>query len=119
MNENNGLCIRIYFSESDWVDGQPALTAIVDLCRQAGLHGVSVLRGIEGMGKHGVHSAAFVSLAHQLPLLVEIIDRKEQAEQGLQYLLPRLQGFRIASWPVFLPEPSVWQDTQPPTGDPS
>jgi len=106
---NNGLCIRIYLSESDRIDDQPALTAIIDLCRQAGLHGVSVLRGIEGLGKHGLHSAAFVSLSHQLPLLIEIIDEQARAEQSLQYLLPHLQGFRVATWPVFLPQPSVWQ----------
>ena len=107
----NGLCIRIYFSESDKIDGQPALTAIIDLCRQAGLHGVSVVRGIEGMGKHGVHSAAFISLAHQLPLLVEIIDTTERAQQGLQQLLPHLEHIRVATWPVTLHHAEVWQGT--------
>ncbi len=106
-----GLCIRIYLSESDKVDGQPALTAIVDLCRQAGLHGVSVVRGIEGMGKHGVHSAAFISLAHQLPLLVEIIDTTERAEQGLRQLLPHLEHIRVATWPVTLHHAEAWQNT--------
>ncbi|MBN4082430.1 DUF190 domain-containing protein [Mariprofundus ferrooxydans] len=52
-----GMCLRIYLSESDSIQHAPALEAILGLCQQAGLQGVSVLRGIEGLGKHGVHSA--------------------------------------------------------------
>jgi len=34
-----GLCIRIYMSELDHIDGEPVLPVIVALCQQAGLRG--------------------------------------------------------------------------------
>jgi len=70
-----GTCLRIYLSESDSIQHTPALEAILGLCQQAGLQGVSVLRGIEGLGKHGVHSTSF---------LERRLERdKERAIQGL------------------------------------
>ncbi len=94
-----GLCIRIYMFESDRIDGEPALPAIVALCQQAGLRGVSVMRGIEGLGSHGIHSAAFISLAHQSPLIVEAINKVDKA---LLFLASYLRPFLVATWPVNL-----------------
>lgn len=95
-----GLCIRIYMSESDSINGQPALPTIVALCQEAGLRGVSVMRGIEGLGSHGIHSASFVALAHRLPLVVEAIDQKETVEKALRFLAIQIQPFLVATWPV-------------------
>jgi len=95
--------MRIYVSESDSINGQPALNGIITLCQQAGLRGVSVVRGIEGLGGHGLHSAAFISLAHQLPLLIEIIDETERMEKALIFLTPHIKNFFVATWPVNLP----------------
>jgi|UPI00036F0514 hypothetical protein len=95
--------MRIYLSESDSVNGQPALTGLITLCQQAGVRGVSVLRGIEGLGSHGVHSAGFIGLAHQLPLMVEIIDETAQMEKALVFLTPHIKNFLVATWPVNLP----------------
>ncbi|MDQ6971590.1 MAG: DUF190 domain-containing protein, partial [Mariprofundaceae bacterium] len=41
--------LRIYLTESDRLDGEPAMQAVLKLCRDAGLTGVTVMRGIEGM----------------------------------------------------------------------
>lgn len=106
MKESNclseGLCIKIYLSESDEIDGHPALTAIIELCQQAGLRGVSVVRGIEGLGSHGLHSGSFLALSHHLPLLVEAVDNRENIENALKFMTPHLQGFLVAIWPVQL-----------------
>ncbi len=69
-----GKCLRIYLSENDRIEGRPALEAIAEMCREAGLAGMTVVRGVEGIGAHGLHSAAFLSLSSKLPLLVEAID---------------------------------------------
>ena len=95
-----GRCLRIYITESDRIDGKPALEAIIDLCKEANLHGVSVVRCIEGMGRHGVHTASFVSLTNALPLMIEIMDSVERIEQAISILRPHLNGRLAVTWPV-------------------
>jgi len=97
-----GSCLRIYLSESDRIDGNPAVETILGLCQQCGLKGVSVVRGIEGLGKHGIHSTSFLSLSSSLPLLVEAIDTREQIEAAVEQLRPHLIGKLVAVWPVSL-----------------
>jgi len=98
-----GSCLRIYLTESSRIDGKPAMEAILDLCRNAGLRGVSVVRGIEGMGSHGaVHSTSFLALSTGLPLLIEAIDTTEQIDAALQQMRPHLGACLTAVWPVSL-----------------
>ena len=97
-----GLCLRIYLSESSKIDGKPAMEAILALCQRAGLRGVSVLRGIEGLGQHGIHSASFLDLATNLPLLIEAIDTSERIEQAVELMKPHLGDCMVATWPVSL-----------------
>lgn len=97
-----GTCLRIYLSESAKIDGKPAMEAILGLCQDAGLRGVSVLRCIEGLGQHGIHSASFLALSTNLPLLIEAIDTTERIEQAQEKMKPHLGGCTVASWPVSL-----------------
>ena len=95
-----GSCLRIYLTESDTIDGKPAMEAILELCKQADLHGVSVVRGIEGMGESGVHSVAFLSLASELPLLVEVVDNQKKIQHAMDIIRPKLGNRLMATWPV-------------------
>ncbi|MDT8376657.1 MAG: DUF190 domain-containing protein [Mariprofundaceae bacterium] len=97
-----GSCLRIYLSESDSIDGKPAVEAILELCRECGLNAVSVLRGIEGLGEHGIHTTSFLSLSSHLPLLVEAIDTVERIDAAVKQLRPHLIGKCVAIWPVSL-----------------
>lgn len=97
-----GRCIRIYLSESDQIDGKPAMEAILGLCQQAGLRGVSVLRATEGLGAHGVHTTSFLSLSSDLPLLVEAIDTEERINHALEIMQPHLGAHLVAVWDVSL-----------------
>jgi len=97
-----GLCLRIYLSESDKIDHAPALEAILTLCQEAGLHGVSVLRGIEGLGQHGIHSTSFLALSGSLPLIIEAIGTETQINQALPTLQKQLPHALIATWPANL-----------------
>lgn len=97
-----GRCMRIYLSESDRIDGKPAMEAILTLCREAGLRGVSVLRATEGLGAHGVHSTAFLALSSDLPLLVEAIDTESRIDHALERMRPHLDDHLVAVWPVSL-----------------
>lgn len=97
-----GSCLRIYLTESGKIDGKPAMETILELCREVGLRGVSVVRGIEGLGKHGIHSASFLALSDDLPLLIEAIDSTECVEQAIEQMRPHLGQCMIAVWPVSL-----------------
>ncbi|MFQ5355956.1 MAG: DUF190 domain-containing protein [Mariprofundaceae bacterium] len=95
-----GMLLRIYLTESDQVDDSPAMDAILALCKEAGLKGVTVTRGIEGLGEHGVHSTSFLSLASDLPLIVEAIDTPAIIEAATELIRPHLGHRTLATWPV-------------------
>ncbi|MDX8390090.1 MAG: DUF190 domain-containing protein [Mariprofundaceae bacterium] len=93
-------CLRIYLSESNKIDGKPAIETILELCRRSGLRGVSVLRGIEGMGQHGIHSTSFLALSNDLPIIIDAIDTSERVETALTQLQAHLGDCTVATWPV-------------------
>ena len=97
-----GLCLRIYLSESAKIDGLPAMEAILGLCKDAGLRAVTVLRGVEGLGNHGIHSTSFLDLASNLPLVVEAIDTTERIQQAVEQMQQHLGDCTVATWPVSL-----------------
>jgi len=93
-------CLRIYLHESKKIDGKPAMESIIELCHQAGLRGVSVSRGIEGIGQHGIHSTSFLALSNDLPLIIEAIDTTERIENALAQMQKHLGDCTVATWPV-------------------
>jgi hypothetical protein len=92
--------LRVYLTESDRINGMPALEAVLELCREAGLQGITVMRGIEGMGLHGVHSTSFLSLSSDLPLVVEAVDDTDKIDATVKMLKPHLGHRLLATWPV-------------------
>jgi uncharacterized protein len=85
--EGEARRVRVYIGESDHWHGKPLYTAIVERCRQEGLAGATVLRGIEGFGAHSrIHTARILRLSEDLPIVVEIIDRPNR----IDLLLPIL-----------------------------
>ena len=85
--EGEAQRIRVYIGESDHWHGKPLFAAIVERCRQEGLAGATVLRGIEGYGAHTrIHTARILRLAEDLPVVVDIIDRAERIERLLPIL---------------------------------
>lgn len=85
--EGVGLLVRIYIGENDRWQGKPLYQAIVELLRERGIAGATVLRGIEGFGaKARLHTTRLLRLSEDLPILVEIVDREEH----LRAMLPEL-----------------------------
>ncbi|MCS6991660.1 MAG: DUF190 domain-containing protein [Chitinophagales bacterium] len=68
--------LRIFLGESDQYHGQPLHELIVKEARRRGLSGATVLRGIMGFGANSrvIHSAKWLELSSDLPLVVEIVD---------------------------------------------
>ena len=77
--EGTGLLVRIYIGESDHLHGKPLYQAIVELLRERGLAGATVLRGIEGFGaKAHLHTTRLLRLSEDLPVLIEVVDQEDR-----------------------------------------
>jgi uncharacterized protein len=87
--EGAGLLIRIYIGESDHWHGKPLYQAIVELLRERGLAGATVLRGIEGFGaKAHLHTTRLLRLSEDLPVLIEVVDQEDR----IRAILPELDA---------------------------
>ena len=83
------LLVRIHVGESDHHDGRPLYEAIVQILRQRGLAGATVLRGIEGFGRNArVHTTRILHLSSDLPILIEVVDE----EARIRAVLPDLDA---------------------------
>lgn len=86
INEN-GVLLRVFVGSSDRYEHQALYEAIVQKARELGLAGATVLRGSEGFGAHSVvHTATLLEMSTDLPVVIEIVDTKEQIETLLPHL---------------------------------
>ena len=89
--DGEGVLARIYVGESDRWEGRPLYEAIVQLALEKGLAGATVLRGVAGFGGHSqIHTARILRLAEDLPMVIELVDRREAIEALLPELEPML-----------------------------
>lgn len=85
--EGEGKLVRIFIGESDKLGKKPLYQAIVEMLREEGLAGATVLRGVEGFGAHSrLHTARILRLSEDLPIVVECVDSSERIDR----VLPRL-----------------------------
>jgi len=79
--------LRIHFGESDKWQGKPLYEAIVAKCREIGMAGAIVYRGIEGYGSSTrIHHASHWTFSKDAPIMLSIIDTKEQIAKLLPHL---------------------------------
>ncbi len=87
MKCEEALLVRLFFGENDKHEGKPLYRHIVEFCKQKGIAGSTVFRGILGYGKSSIiHKAGIFSLSSDLPIVVEIVD----CEEKIQEILPDL-----------------------------
>ncbi|HYK59630.1 MAG TPA: DUF190 domain-containing protein [Bryobacteraceae bacterium] len=78
--------LRLHFTERDRYRGKPLYEAIVEKCREMKISGATVFRGLEGYGEAAeIHRSHL--LAHDLPVVVQIVD----SEENIERLLPVLE----------------------------
>jgi len=88
-SEENDILLRILIGENDRFEGKPLYEAIVLKARKLDLAGATVLRGILGFGAHSrIKSARVLGLSTDLPVVIEIVDKRENIDK----LLPFLDG---------------------------
>jgi PII-like signaling protein len=85
--EGKAKMLRIHFGEDDKWQDKPLYQAIVEKCREFDIAGATVYRGIEGYGASTrIHRSHLLSLSHDLPIMVSVID----VEENIQKLIPVL-----------------------------
>jgi len=81
------VLMRIHIGERDKFEGEPLYWAIVQLLRRRHYAGATVTRGIMGYGASSrVHSAKFLELSLDLPIVVECVETEEKINEILPVL---------------------------------
>lgn len=89
--------LRIHFGEADKWQGKPLHEAIVSKCRELGMAGATVYRGIEGYGASSrIHHSSHWGLSKDAPIVLTVIDREEQFEKLMPHLDSMVQEGLIA-----------------------
>ena len=78
-----------FIGEDDRYGGKPLYKYLLEWFREERLAGVTVLRGIAGFGKTShVHTTTILRLLTDLPIVIEVADKRENIER----IKPRLEG---------------------------
>ena len=81
--------MRVFIGESDKYHGRPLYEALVDLFRQKGLAGATVLRGVAGYGASStLHTDKVLRLSLDLPIIIELVETQE----AIDAVLPELDA---------------------------
>ncbi len=82
--EGEQTLMRIFIGESDRHEHRPLYLALLELFRQHGLAGATVLRGVAGFGADSVvHTANILRLSSDLPIVVEVVDSQDRLDRVL------------------------------------
>jgi uncharacterized protein len=96
-----GFLLRIFIGESDRHGHHPLYEAIVLKAREQGMAGATVLRGVMGFGKHSVlHTTKILRLSEDLPMVIEIVDRREKIDVFMASLDEMLSDGLVTREPV-------------------
>jgi uncharacterized protein len=95
MNSRQITMARIYAME-----GHDLLNQALDILRdEEKIIGVTVIRGIAGMGASGdIHTSSLLELSLELPLIIEFYDEPQKVQKALHELRSRLNFTHIVSW---------------------
>ena len=87
--ESEAVLLRIFIGEEDRYEGKPLYKYLVELFREEGVAGATVLRGITGFGKSShIHTTTILRLSTDLPIVIEVADKRENIER----IKPKLEG---------------------------
>ena len=88
MRVEQGCLLRIYIGEGDKHAGHPLYEWIVTQAHARQLAGATVYRGLMGFGPHTrmIHTFKIERLAEDLPITIDIIDRRDKVEEFLTWI---------------------------------
>jgi len=79
--------LRLHFSESDRYGDKPLYEAVVDRCKELGIAGATVFRGLEGFGETAELHRRHL-LHHDQPIIVTVVDTPD----NIARLIPQLES---------------------------
>lgn len=83
----HGNMLRIHFGEGDRWQGKPLYEAIVAKCKELGIAGATVYRGIGGYGTSTrIRNASHWTFSKDAPIMVTVIDTEEQIKKLTPHL---------------------------------
>ncbi len=95
--EGQAKLMRIYIGENDKWNGKPLYEGIVSGLRAHDIAGVTVYRGILGYGANRrIHKDAALSLSHDRPILLSIVDSEEKLRGFMPVLDQMVQQGLVA-----------------------
>lgn len=107
---SEGHLLRIFIGETDRYEGKALYEAIVLKARELNLAGATVTRGIMGFGANSrVHTAKILRLSEDLPIVVEIVDTRENLQKLWPFLDAAVSEGLITMEPV---EVAMYRHTQ-------
>lgn len=84
--------MRIFMGEADRWHGEPLYDAIVKQLRMMDISGATVYRGILGYGVKGhTHKQSFFHVAHDLPIMISVVESEEKLKQAAEAVEGMLQ----------------------------
>jgi hypothetical protein len=90
--EGEQVLLRIILSESRTHDHQPLFRRLLDLLREEGLAGATLLKGIAGFGHdHRIHTTNIEVVAEGLPIVIEVVDTPQHVER----VLPKVEALMV------------------------
>ena len=91
--EGEQVLLRVILSESRTLDHVTLHRRILELLRQEGLAGATVLSGLAGFGHdRRMHTTAIEVVAEGLPVVVEAVDTQERIERVLPLIEALMSG---------------------------
>lgn len=95
MRELDGesILMRIFIGESDKHQGRLLYQVIVEMLRGEKIAGATVLRGISGFGaKSHLHTTHILRLSQDLPVVIEVVDTRENIDRVLPEIDRIMEG---------------------------
>lgn len=93
MKQEEMVLMRIFVGESDRYQKQALYEALVELFREQGLAGATVIKGAMGYGGHSeVHTDRYLRLSSELPVVIEVVDNQDKIDAVLPLIESMFQG---------------------------
>src|SRR5262245_8833218 len=90
--EGEQVLLRIILSESRTHDRQPLHGRLLELLRDEGLAGTTVLKGVAGFGHdRTIHTRALEVAAQGLPVVLEVVDTADRIDA----VIPKIEALMV------------------------
>jgi uncharacterized protein len=91
--EGEQVLLRLILSESRTHEFRPLFRKLIEMLREEGMAGATVLKGIAGFGHNrDIHTINIEVAAFGLPLVIEVVDTQEHINRVLPKLEALMEG---------------------------